>query len=279
MSLAAWSGYWQGTGRAQGCLPGAPPALAAALANGWTVFARSLPLSAPVLDLATGSGAVPRALLAVRPDLAVTGVDSAALPPGAPLDLRGGIDAAALPFADAAFDAVTSQFGIEYCPSAALAEAARALKPGGRLRFVLHHAGSRALAHNRARHEAIAALRDAGLFGLGRDVSAGRRPDPRRLAAIEAARRAHPGQSIADELPLAVEQALGSPGSGAAVDALDTKSALELARLAAMLAAALDRAAAERMRDALAAAGVPTELAMLAPDGAPDAFILEGRRG
>ena len=48
-----------------------------------------------------------------------------------------------LPFADASFDYVCSQFGIEYAERpAAWHEALRVLKPSGRLHCVVHHADS-----------------------------------------------------------------------------------------------------------------------------------------
>lgn len=51
-------------------------------------------------------------------------------------------DAMALPFEDARFDAVTIGFGIPHVPdpAAALAEARRVLKPGGRLAYTVWHA-------------------------------------------------------------------------------------------------------------------------------------------
>ena len=48
-----------------------------------------------------------------------------------------------LPFAPAAFDAVSGQYALEYADvGAALAEIARVLKSGGRAQFILHHADS-----------------------------------------------------------------------------------------------------------------------------------------
>jgi hypothetical protein len=55
----------------------------------------------------------------------------------------GNTDLSTLPFPDAAFDGVASQFGIEYADVAAAArEAMRVLTPGGGGHFVLHHADS-----------------------------------------------------------------------------------------------------------------------------------------
>lgn len=48
-------------------------------------------------------------------------------------------NAAALPFADGAFDVVVSQYGVEYAGLEAFVEAARVLAPGGRLAFLSHY--------------------------------------------------------------------------------------------------------------------------------------------
>ncbi|MGL4540930.1 MAG: class I SAM-dependent methyltransferase, partial [Polymorphobacter sp.] len=205
---AAWTGYWLGAGRDSGCLPGAPKPLNDALLAAWAAFAGELPQGAQLLDIATGSGSVVRALMALRPDIVSIGIDSAALPdlgPASVLDLRGDIDAAALPFADASFDAVSSQFGIEYCPPAALAEAGRSLRPGGALGFVVHCRASQAVAHNRGRRAALVGLRDAGIFAMARRAMTTDTIDDKVRTAVDAARRAHAAQRIVDELPVAIE--------------------------------------------------------------------------
>jgi len=271
VSEAAWSAYWAGA-HATACLPGAPPDVEALLADGWRRFASSLPQGARLLDLATGAGAVLAVIGQARRDLLLRGVDSAAVPAGQP-ELTGGVDIAALPFADAAFDAVTSQFGVEYAGPAALAEAARVLAPGGRLRFVVHHAASRAVAHNRARHDAIAALADAGLFRLARQAVV-RAEDPALARAVAAARARHAAQSVTAELPAALAQALAGPAPLAAIAALETKAGHERARLAAMQAAARDEAGIAAMAAALGAAGLADVTRAAVPARAPIAWVL-----
>ena len=127
-----------------------------------------VPAGGRVLETACGTGVVTRHL-------------SAHLPEGAHLtatDLQEGMiekakssvgdsprityrqaDAAALPFADASFDAVVCQFGIMFLPDKATgyAEAARVLKPGGQLVFNVWDSLERN-GHARAVHDALAAL-------------------------------------------------------------------------------------------------------------------------
>lgn len=94
-----------------------------------------------VLDVATGTGWTSR-LIAER-GATVTGVDIAAellaaardkAPPRSSLDYKVG-DAEALPFADGAFDAVSSTFGVMFAsrPEMAAGEMARVCRKGGRI--------------------------------------------------------------------------------------------------------------------------------------------------
>ncbi len=105
-------------------------------------------LDAPthVLDLATGTADLALGIVRRFPSAQITGVDltpamleigrrkAAAAGCAARVDLVEG-NAQALPFADAAFDAVTCAFGFRNFPDKerALAEAARVLRPGGTL--------------------------------------------------------------------------------------------------------------------------------------------------
>lgn len=275
---AAWTGYWLGAGRDSGCLPGAPKPLNDALAGFWAELAGLLPQGGQLLDIATGSGAVVRALLALRPDLVTIGIDSAALP-ASDLDLRGSIDATALPFADASFDAASSQFGIEYCAAPALAEAARVLRPGGHLAFVVHCSTSPAVAHNRARRAALVGLRDAGIFAMARQAMLTDKLDERQRRAVDAARRAHATQTIVDELPRAIELSFNAQSPLLVLDALERKASQEIVRLRAMLDAALDAKGIARLCAALAAGGVAAEATALASDGGKtDAWLVRGTR-
>ncbi|QIK95334.1 class I SAM-dependent methyltransferase [Sphingomonas sp. HDW15A] len=119
-------------------------------AEGWRKFFADIPYGGAMLDIATGNGAI--AVLAVEAgrNLDVTGSDLADIAPDQfvttsdalrQVTFRGRTNAELLPFEDSTFDAVTSQFGIEYSDMAkSLPEAMRVLKSGGRLRLAMHAA-------------------------------------------------------------------------------------------------------------------------------------------
>jgi ubiquinone/menaquinone biosynthesis C-methylase UbiE len=102
-----------------------------------------------VLDVASGTGEPAlRVAELVGPDGHVTATDpqAAMLSTAEAKAQRAGLtnisfkvaDAAALPFADAAFDAVTCRMGVMFFPhQQALAELRRVLKPGGRIGFTV----------------------------------------------------------------------------------------------------------------------------------------------
>lgn len=146
-----WSLYWQG-GQLHSCITTQDPGDQGPIEALWADLAKSLPPAARVLDLASGNGAVPRALLAANPGLAITAADLADIAPEklqasfevlARVTFLPRTDICKLPFTDAQFDAATSQFGLEYAPrEPALREAARVMKPGAPLRLLLHHRDS-----------------------------------------------------------------------------------------------------------------------------------------
>ena len=129
-------------------------------------FAR-LADGAVIVDLATGNGAVP--LLAARfareqgKTFAITGVDNAVIDADrvraarpeleqdlAAVSLAGETPLEETGLAEASADLVTSQYGFEYGDTAAGAgEAARILRPGGRLAMIVHHHESAILAQAR----------------------------------------------------------------------------------------------------------------------------------
>ncbi len=121
-------------------------------------FARELPKSARVLDLATGDGCVMRWMLSVRSDLKLTGVDLAPTLPSAPrgTTIKSGVAMEKLPFPDHRFHCITSQFGFEYGDIARSAlEVARVLRDDGRLAIMVHRGDGPILEHNVGRREQI----------------------------------------------------------------------------------------------------------------------------
>ncbi len=151
---ASWSHYWS-SGVLHSCAGSFRGNYDGAIASFWHESFDTLELQHRVLDVASGNGALPRLLLGLDGGsdrgCSIDAIDLAALAPGwltelddaqnARLRLHSGVMAERLPFADATFDLVISQYGIEYADLAvALSEAARVLRAQGRLRLVMHHA-------------------------------------------------------------------------------------------------------------------------------------------
>jgi SAM-dependent methyltransferase len=148
---SAWDRFWTydrlasfGTGSGAGNY-GEP------IAAGWRAFFAALPADSRVLDIATGNGAI--ALMAVEAGdrLKVTGADLAAVRPASfvtrnrreleTVRFLANTPAEELPLEDSSFDAVVSQYGIEYSDlTRSVPEAVRVLAPGGRLRIAVHAA-------------------------------------------------------------------------------------------------------------------------------------------
>ena len=157
-----WRDYWK-TDQSASCVPD-NPATQAQIAGWWQDFFAVLGNGSRILDIATGNGIVlahageAAARHGVTFDL--TGIDLAdidpsryllVLPPGlGGATFLGKVPAENLPFPDACFDVAVSQYGLEYAePERALAEAARVLTPGGRLRWLAHSVDSAVVRQNR----------------------------------------------------------------------------------------------------------------------------------
>ena len=148
---SAWTLYWSNN-TPQSCIASAHAADAEAINNIWWNFASTQGENASILDLATGNGAVPTAMLGSGASYTITAVDRADIDPLKFLEepgqlqnvtFMGGVDVGKLPFADRSYDALSSQFGIEYADLSAVAvEVARVLKPGGQCLFLMHHRSS-----------------------------------------------------------------------------------------------------------------------------------------
>lgn len=146
---SSWDSYWQGSSDTAAFASGG--AQHPALAGFWQDFFTALRERNPaprILDVAGGNGAVIRHALAVFGDSppALTCVDISAGAIDTLAERFPGVtgivsDARKMPLASASFDAVTSQFGVEYAGVAAISEAARLVDEGGRLGLLLHHRG------------------------------------------------------------------------------------------------------------------------------------------
>jgi len=183
---AHWSEYW-----ASGQLTSLPADFAGnydgEIAAFWETQFQGVPAGGKVLDLCTGNGAI--ALLAAgyflarQRDASVTAVDAAKISPESMARRHAGREAEiarvtfidqtpveTLGLPDAEYDLVTSQYGIEYCDWApAAAQAARLLRPGGRLALVCHAASSDIVATMEQEAGDYEALESAGLVkGLRR---------------------------------------------------------------------------------------------------------------
>jgi ubiquinone/menaquinone biosynthesis C-methylase UbiE len=155
---------------------------AAALQGHWNSIVLRLHSGAAVLDVGCGNGAAGIALIRAAAQaggtVAITGVDEALInPPRYVPELAyvlGGIDfrprtqMEAMPFEDGCFDAVVSQFGIEFGnPIRALAEVARVLRPKGHLSILALPTHSNAFrAAKKSVNQARYLLSESDLFGM-----------------------------------------------------------------------------------------------------------------
>ena len=179
---SAWSDYWDLDGAsAQRAVGG--PRYSAAFEQFWqgelaAEFESRDRLR--VLDIACGDGAVTRQCAALWQDhqdcaldlhatdcsgRALAAVDALALPTSPTLVVA---DACALPYAEASFDCVVSQCGLEYAGVEAFECAARLVARGGRLMALVHH--DQGLIHQEcAGHFAmLSTVVDSGVFERGK---------------------------------------------------------------------------------------------------------------
>lgn len=153
-----WSRYWA-SGMPHSCGTSYDETYGGELGRFWRQAFAPLGADDRVLDIATGNAALPRLLVGCAaselPDCEAVDIADVApewlqqLPPAQRRRIRvqGGVAAESLPFADASFTLVVSQYGIEYADRPrALAELHRVLHPAGRVRLLVHHAGSRTVA-------------------------------------------------------------------------------------------------------------------------------------
>lgn len=282
-SRAAWDAFWDGNNAsANGCLPEAWRGIDRIQAEVWHRFAKTLPRKARVLDIATGDGRVMAKLLAARSDLKPVGIDQATTLPQPPkgAKVRAGVLMHDLPFSDASFAAVTSQFGFEYGDfGPAAAEVKRAVRPGGQVAMITHRTDSPILAHNLARREQIRwvieqenlpeiakrslQLRQVGLAAMPAEIA--RAPE-------EGARRFGP-QSAAWEIAEALRRTLhlsrNDPPvhTAAVIDQIVAQANNELGRIASLEMAAKAAGSGAQVVTALEEAGLVLQSSQALFDG------------
>lgn len=146
-----WNRYWQ-FNRVASCYDRVGSNYPDDFFREWRGFFEALPERAEILDVCTGNGAIARFAARLAREQhrnhRILAVDRAAIDPlsFAPeqgldgmIEFRPGVAAESLPFSDDRFDAVTSQYGLEYTDrERSLAEVARVLKPGAHAKIICH---------------------------------------------------------------------------------------------------------------------------------------------
>ncbi|MEX2495268.1 MAG: class I SAM-dependent methyltransferase [Woeseia sp.] len=179
-----WSAFWR-SDQPRSCRSEAGDDAANALDGRWRRFLRKLDDGARLLDLATGNGILAH-LAATESGLRDTGFDVVAVD-AANIDPANFVTSAAtllrkvrfhaetrleeLPFADSEFDAVVSQYGIEYSDtSRSVGEAIRVLRPGGSLCFLVHASDGELAERCSLQLRQAQSLLDSGLFEAFNDM-------------------------------------------------------------------------------------------------------------
>jgi SAM-dependent methyltransferase len=296
----AWTQYWK-TGNFESLPEDQAAGRLGALEFAWGEFFARLPEEARMLDLATGGGDVIRRAIALGRNFRIAGVDIADLSAvGAALpgvELVGNTELSQLPFPDAVFDGITSQFGIEYADAApATREAMRVLVPGGYGHFVLHHAEgaiTQGVAANLVAERAVFA--DSNAFSLGRAAFELRNRAATHAAIMQAETEFRNAVGVlqsrvrnerafgtARNVVGFLTRLAGAPGALPPVEALHRMDVVEeqiqarALRKQAQLDAALDRKGIDKFAEHMAAAGavVSTPRELKYPMGRPMAWSL-----
>jgi SAM-dependent methyltransferase len=163
---SVWTRYWS-RGAMHSCATSYGQSYCGSIAEFWLAGFERLVFGSRVLDIGTGNGPLPRLLVGLesRPDICCDAIDLAEIAPPwlvqlpastrSRLRFHGACAAERMPFADASFDHVVSQWGLEYSQLAlSVPELLRVLAPGGSIQLLLHHKDARpvALASEEAQH-------------------------------------------------------------------------------------------------------------------------------
>lgn len=283
----AWTRYWR-SGALHSCVGSYDGNYGGAVAAFWRERFRGLGRAARVLDLATGNAPVPALMLETLGADALPTIDAVDLASPRPswlhgaaasrIRVQGGVRMEALPFDDASFDAVFSQFGFEYAErDAATRELVRVATPAALIALVCHHADSHLVAVARAQVDHTDWLEASGthdraraLMPLAGGRGAGLRDAfNRALAPLDARARASSipdalhdaGRAIARAVQLAGER--GAAAGDAAMDAWVDATRDARLRSAELIECALDREAVDALASALEAAGHPAAVGEL----------------
>lgn len=260
-----WTLYWQAN-RLHSCIASRFPGDEEELTEYWVRFGGSLVHGSRLIDLATGNGAVPFALRHAGLDLDITAVDKADILPQRYLEsaaetLRGvcflgGVDLCDEPTLAGPYDALTSQFGIEYVPAQVRAGVIRnLLRTGGRFQLLVHHAHSAIVRPRQDDLEELTMLLEpGGLMTLVQDFS-NRWASSRQLqthAKQHATRSGRKSERISGQVLTAVQAMLNASGAGSAecysmAADLHCRVSAEMVRLQQLMDAALDRGGAESL--------------------------------
>jgi SAM-dependent methyltransferase len=314
-----WSNYWQGRTAEQvgDAMVGVGIERSAELAAFWDGALAGLGKTAKILDLACGAGSVLRHAdrLGVGK---LTGIDISkdaieALKRAIPTakGVVGPVDA--MPFEDASFDMIVSQFGFEYAGTqedrlATAKEIGRLLKPSGKFVAICHTKDGGIEREVGGHLVAIADLERCGFIEAARDVfktafALDAAPGDETHAAYQEASRKlkAPRDEITAWLKTGLVQddqiqKLGHHLYGGTIDLFNRRKAYALedimgwldgmqheidaykGRMASMQAAALDREGCEAILAVLDAAGfapAPLEHLFLGSDTEPAAWILK----
>lgn len=146
----AWTAYWA-SGRLHSCADASDRNYEGAIGAFWRSHFSADPNGTRILDVATGNGPLPSLIHELLGDtVEIDAVDLSTVSPAwhdpvrhARIWFHSEVRIEALPFGDASFDHVVSQYGFEYADrDVALAECHRVARPDARIAFVMHHADS-----------------------------------------------------------------------------------------------------------------------------------------